>query len=270
MADDEIEGEAIPARGADWEVVSLTESTYAAAPGPKGVDPNDEDGSRQEASSAMFMSGHFVFPPDEHENLPIVPDRSELHDVSDGKSIISAEEEGEEGQTKLDDDLQGTEFVDNGSTLSACKTGFEEGKGLQGSHSIPDPESTEIVDTCDPPNQDPNFPSENTKSTDEDNHDVSDHPCAAWWKKHASSLYHHAKEANTFWSIFVAAALTGLVILGKRWHRDKWHAHQLRQHLNINDEKIKGVMGPIGRLKNIIVGGRQPNPLIGGGVSATH
>ncbi|KAF5180981.1 hypothetical protein FRX31_029430, partial [Thalictrum thalictroides] len=31
-------------------------------------------------------------------------------------------------------------------------------------------------------------------------------PCEAWWKRQAASFYAQAKEANTFWSVFVAAA----------------------------------------------------------------
>ena len=77
MADNE-EGEENTSRGAEWEVVSLTASTYAAAPGPEEVELKDdengntygEDGAA-ETSRAMFMSGHFVFPPSLHENLPL-------------------------------------------------------------------------------------------------------------------------------------------------------------------------------------------------------
>lgn len=41
MADNE-EGEATTSRGNEWEVVSLTASAYAAAPGPKGIETSDD------------------------------------------------------------------------------------------------------------------------------------------------------------------------------------------------------------------------------------
>ncbi|KAH0970650.1 hypothetical protein GBA52_022806 [Prunus armeniaca] len=41
MADNE-EVEESTARGNGWEVVSLTESTYAASPGPQGVELNND------------------------------------------------------------------------------------------------------------------------------------------------------------------------------------------------------------------------------------
>ncbi|XP_020251847.1 ATG8-interacting protein 1 [Asparagus officinalis] len=245
MADDEKEEEVIPPRGVDWEVVSLTASAYAAAPYPKDFDPNDEVGSKQESSSPMFMSGHFVFPPSEHENLPIEP---EIQNISEGDTVISAEEEGEDDkQNMLDDDSQGPKHFDDGTAVSARSLEFEEVKELL---------SMETANPGDSPNQDLNSPRKFEKLSDADSYDASGHPCWAWWKKNASSLYHHAKEANTFWSIFVAAALTGLVILGKRWHRDKCHAQELRHHLNINNEKTKGAMAPLGRLKNIIISSR--------------
>lgn len=237
MADDEKEEEVIPPRGADWEVVSLTASTYAAAPDAKGFDPNDNGDAKKESPSAMFMSDHFVFPPSEHENLPIEPDCSEIHNISEGNTEISYEEEDEEErQDKLDDGSQGTEFLGSASAFSAGRLEVEEDRGLQGLYSVPYPESTENINPGDSPNLGLNSPRKSTKSSDGDDYAGSGYSCVGWWKKHASSFYRQAKEANTFWSIVVAAALTGLVILGKRWHRDKWHAQELSRHMSINDE----------------------------------
>ncbi|ONK81488.1 uncharacterized protein A4U43_C01F29660 [Asparagus officinalis] len=147
MADDEKEEEVIPPRGVDWEVVSLTASAYAAAPYPKDFDPNDEVGSKQESSSPMFMSGHFVFPPSEHENLPIEP---EIQNISEGDTVISAEEEGEDDkQNMLDDDSQGPKHFDDGTAVSARSLEFEEVKELL---------SMETANPGDSPNQDLNSP----------------------------------------------------------------------------------------------------------------
>jgi hypothetical protein len=41
-----------------------------------------------------------------------------------------------------------------------------------------------------------------------------------WLKKHMACLYDQAKETNALWSVVVAAAFVGLVIL---WRKDKLH-----------------------------------------------
>lgn len=246
------EGEVIPSRG-DWEVVSLTGSTFDATSGTKEHDPksiDDDDENNQEPSNALFLSGHFVFPPSEHENLPIEPDVIEMYKETDTSYIFDDEE---------------TEEVDE----SFDEVVYEEEKEMYGSDLIDYSESTVLGDTLEYRSDDADSP-KNMKPSGKNNFDGTGHPCAAWLKKHASSLYCHAKEANAFWSIVVAAALTGLVILGKRWHKDKWHGHEFRGHLIISDEKMKSVVGPIGRLKNIIVGSHQHGSVVGGGVSASH
>ena len=88
MADNE-EAKEIGPRGNEWEVVSLTASAYAAAPGPEPVDSSEDsimmlDKHEGETSNAMFMSGHFVFPPNQHENLPIEPEFNEVDSEKGG------------------------------------------------------------------------------------------------------------------------------------------------------------------------------------------
>ncbi|KAK8957216.1 hypothetical protein KSP39_PZI000649 [Platanthera zijinensis] len=137
MSDEEkIDGAS--SRGADWEVVTLSASAYAASPGPD-ADPHDDLRNKEfhgehESSSSMFMSEHFVFPPYEHENLPI-----------------------------------------------------EE----------------------------------------------------AWWKRHAISLYKQAKQTNTVWSLCMAAALMGLVVLGQQWRREKLQFQQLKLQFSISNEVLQ-------------------------------
>ncbi|CAK8575899.1 unnamed protein product [Lathyrus sativus] len=59
--------------GNDWEVISLTASNYAAAPGPDKVELKNDDKEDAYApnetgtSNALFMFGHFAFPPSRHE-----------------------------------------------------------------------------------------------------------------------------------------------------------------------------------------------------------
>jgi hypothetical protein len=60
-------------------------------------------------------------------------------------------------------------------------------------------------------------------------------PCEAWWKRHAICLYKNVKEANTIWSVLVATALMGVVILGHRWHKEKWQVNS-RWRFYINNE----------------------------------
>ncbi|VFQ70008.1 unnamed protein product [Cuscuta campestris] len=53
---------------------------------------------------------------------------------------------------------------------------------------------------------------------DKKKHDGDDClPCQAWWKRQAASLIAHAKEASTFWSVFIVASVMGLVIIGQCW-----------------------------------------------------
>ncbi|GLT62480.1 hypothetical protein SLA2020_351170 [Shorea laevis] len=275
MAD--IEGEEHTSRGNEWEVVSLTASTYAAAPGPKEVEKDDDNGNT-ETTHALFMSHHFVFPPSEHENLPLEIDDSEIHNKQGGKDVVSefdAEEAGrssgkdEENWTfkglTVPDEFPGMQFFDEKeqSIYSAAAYGsLHSETALGGStaygENIAVPGLNEqALDFS------PDISSSPTLAKD-DKHDGSGLPCGAWWKRRASSLYAHAKEANTFWSIFIAAAVMGLVLLGQRWQQERWQALQLKWQISINHEKTGRVLGPISRLKDVIVGGHRRGSVIRG------
>lgn len=260
MADDE-EGESTPSRGADWEVVSLTASTYAAAPGPSGFDPADENKGKDlnknegESSGALFMSGHFVFPPSQHENLPIESEFSEIQSEAEGQKENVAEDDNElhkmseeNVQSKSDDPPHGIQYdmeYEEGKGLPKINLMGEEQDMYLGpefssfhaetgrSESVPHAESTEFYEHS-PQNLE--SPPEYAKKNEENRSDEYGPPSEAWWKRHAASLYRHAKEANTFWSVCVAAALVGLVILGQRWRREKWQLHQLKLRFSVNDE----------------------------------
>nr|XP_018676246.1 PREDICTED: ATG8-interacting protein 1-like isoform X2 [Musa acuminata subsp. malaccensis] len=235
MADDGKE-EKVSSRGADWEVVSLTASAYAAEPGLQEFDPTSESKEKEnmterESSAALFMSGHFVFPPSEHENLPIEPDTSKIH----GEPTMIGGDNGiddsdrEKLQTESDDLQYGIEFSE--AHKSSTKSEAEEPSdvNMESPHDHAKPGGDEI--------------------------DGSNLPCQAWWKTHAVSLYKQAKEAGTFWSVVVAAAVMGIIIVRQRWHQDKWR-------FSINDERMSRMMRPIGRFKDVMVGGHQPNRLI--------
>ncbi|XP_019053132.1 PREDICTED: ATG8-interacting protein 1 isoform X2 [Nelumbo nucifera] len=317
MANDEKEGAETSTRGTEWEVVSLTASAYAAAPGPKGFGPNndvrgnDVDGD-DEASRAFFMSDHFVFPPSQHENLPLEPDSSEIHNEPGGNHIGSNEvprmdmEEGDISSVKYEDnwnakgltipdEFPGIQFFDEkGNRLSVHATEFEEGSALQGINLVHGEQNiytttkfgsfhgeadisgstlyddNTVISDNDPSKRSFDYPSDLSKPLDptkEDKFSGSGLPCEAWWKRRVASLYAHAKEANAFWSVVVAAALMGLVVIGHRWQQQRWQVQQLKWQLSTGDE-MNRMLGPISRLKDVIVGGHRQGSAIRGSTSA--
>ncbi|KAK9068314.1 hypothetical protein SSX86_012425 [Deinandra increscens subsp. villosa] len=302
MADKE-EGKETEPRGADWEVVSLTASTYAASPGPDMVDTKSGensdlvDNNKSETSNALFMSGHFVFPPNEHENLPLESENTEILGKHKGEDYVpgSVKEKGEKSFAKDEDkwnvkklteadDFHGIPFFDEKSNrLTINDVEFGDNRTLRGLNLAGKEENTydsarfhsfhsepmmsesniddedrvlaEAIGSSDSSSGSNvlNFP----KHTEEDNYDGSGLPHAAWWKKQAAALYAHAKEANSFWSIFIAAAVMGLVIIGQQWQQERWQVLHHRWHSGVYDEKFGRMVGPISRLKDAIVGGHR-------------
>ncbi|KAF5177881.1 Atg8-interacting protein [Thalictrum thalictroides] len=288
--EDDKEAEETPSRGNDWEVVSLTASAYAAAPGPEVLDSiHDSQGNElsrddEEVSRAMFMSGHFVFPPKEHENLPLEPMDNEIrvepeHEVGGLKKSGLILEEGDKSDKIIDEnrtvkemegpeELHGIQFLDEKmEDLSSHDTDF--GADISGSavrdedlySPEPNVSSNSNLDSSSDSVKSPgSIKGKPTKK--------SGLPCEAWWKRQAASFYAEAKEANAFWSVFVAAALMGLVILGHRWQKDRLQTQQLKLKVNINDEKVNRMMGSLSRFKDVIVGGHRQGSVIRGIASA--
>jgi hypothetical protein len=58
MSDNEKGAEGSTSKETEWDLFSLSSSAYT---------------EKEPATESLFMSGHFVFPPNEHENLPIEP-----------------------------------------------------------------------------------------------------------------------------------------------------------------------------------------------------
>ncbi|KAJ6390815.1 hypothetical protein OIU77_024931 [Salix suchowensis] len=224
------EGEDNPSRGNDWEVVTLTASTYAAAPGPKEVDQKDYESGKasgkaydedeDETSRALFMSRHFVLPPSQHENLSLEPVNSEILDSQAGKNVPPelGLEEGGRSSCK-NEEIWPLKGLDES----------EEFHGMQFETALGG--STTYLENLGIP------------------------------ERRMASLYAHAKEANTFWSIFVAAAVMGIVILGQRWQQERWQ-------VIINNERSGRILGPITRLKDVIVGGHRRGSFIRGSTSS--
>ncbi|WOL00065.1 ATG8-interacting protein 1-like isoform X1 [Canna indica] len=283
MADNEKGEEGTSSRGVDWEVVSLTASTYAAAPGPQTIDTSDKSDQMENitehvSSDSLFMSGHFVFPPSEHENLPIETDMGEIHgevEGDDGAGVVDDDNgivnSGKEKlQTESKDDQRGVEFFDGGSRLSTQDVGFEE-KASQmltlvehGIFADPDPvvihseTHQDTYESEEPLDVNTTSPKDHSKIYG-DGPDGSGLPCQAWWKRHAVSLYRQAKEANTFWSVAVTAAVLGIIVFWQRWQREKWQLHQSRWRFSISDERMSRMLKPLGRFKDVLVGGQQPS-----------
>ncbi|XP_031091672.1 ATG8-interacting protein 1-like isoform X2 [Ipomoea triloba] len=266
------------ARGNEWEVVSLTASAYAAALGSKQEDANDEhkDSGEYEAetSSALFMSGHFVFPPSQHENLPLKQENNEILTEKVVKDAEFSSAEGsmadmknEEYLKKFEGDavLQGLNLVDKEPSLysAAAYSSLHREEHMLGSVVLDessasnDPfESLQQISDSDISNS--------PKAMDENKPDGDGLPCQAWWKRHATSLIAHAKEANTFWSIFIAAAVMGLAILGRCWQHERLHVLQLKWQLGVHNERMSRMLGPLSRLKDVIVGSERRASFIRG------
>ncbi|KAM7488687.1 hypothetical protein LguiB_026171 [Lonicera macranthoides] len=307
MADNE-ERELITSRGNEWEVVSLTASAYAAAPGPKQVELNDDDKEKPdgedngETSQAMFLSRHFDFPPNQPENMPLEPENIEIcnEQSGDNASLELVAEEGGGSDFKddgnwntkcLTDDFMRIQLFDEkGDKLSISGTKFDEGMALErldladkeqsifntmefstlnseatmgGSTTVGD--NRVVTEPIEPSDEglDSYLP-HLQKPVDKDKDDGSELPCEGWWKRRAASLYTHAKETNAVWSIFIAAAVMGLVILGQRWHQEKRKDLQLKWEFGINDQKTGRMVGPLYRFKDVIVGGTQRGSFISG------
>lgn len=57
-----------------------------------------------------------------------------------------------------------------------------------------------------------------------------------WWNKQAALRGVHGRQASTYWSIALAAAVMGLVILGHRWQYERRQNQQLRLRLCAKEE----------------------------------
>ncbi|KAF6998160.1 hypothetical protein CFC21_014303 [Triticum aestivum] len=208
-------------RGADWEVVTLTASTYAAAPsGPQGAaegkrlgDGNDGRGS----SSTLLMSDHFVFPPSEHENLPI---ETALLEPQESTSVEDAGFKNVGGG--YDDGSETVKYYDEGKSLSVHDAEMMMGDAAefhtQDGYVVHDDDDDDSQDKVDAPPLD-------SGSSSSKGRGGSGAPCQCWLKKHMSCLYDQAKETNHLWGAVVVAALVGLVIL---WRKDKLHMSCLK------------------------------------------
>jgi hypothetical protein len=65
------------------------------------------------------------------------------------------------------------------------------------------------------------------------------HTCETWWKRCRGILWcMQAQQATALWSIALAAAVMGLVILGHQWQHERWQNQQLQLQLCSKDEVL--------------------------------
>ncbi|XP_073123310.1 ATG8-interacting protein 1-like isoform X2 [Henckelia pumila] len=289
MENNEERGEEPVTRGNEWEVVSLTESAYGAAPGSKEDDSghnsqvklNSEN--EAETSTAMFMSGHFIFPPSQHENLPLEPECVEIQNEEGGKNDVSQliVEEGGKSYTKdeenlsikglMPDEFSGIpKFDEKGSRLAYdteqiiySSAAFS---SVYSEADLVDSNMIEEIGRLDDMIEGADSASDSSlcsleKPVDGDNYDDYNLPCETWWRRRVISLYAHAKEANTIWSICIAAAVMGLVIIGHQWQQERWQSLHHKWQSGIKHERMGMMLGPMTRLKDVIVGGHRRGSL---------
>ena len=231
-----VEGEETSSRGVDWEVVSLTASAYAAAPETEGsslisgIKDRSWEENKSEYAREMFMSGHFVFPPSAHENLPL---------ESVYADILTQSKFEEPGAIQGEDTSTGEELSKNvkRENLSISDTLSEEKEEiltLLESKLEKDDEggSIQMGDEEDSSKED----SSSSKSSNLSNSGKSKIPCESWWTRRAISIYVHAKEAGAVWSLCAAAALMGLVILGHRWHQERLKIQYVSSRFSVGEE----------------------------------
>ncbi|CAM8899636.1 unnamed protein product [Rhodiola kirilowii] len=301
MADNE-EIDANTVRGNEWEVVSLTASAYAAAPGPKvvqqGIDdePNPSMEREGETSDTLFMSRHFAFPL--NEKLPSEADKSLLQETEKDEDLVpELAEKGYKSSMKVDGDQnnKGLDLSDDSSELwlseGKVNKQFLIGPDLEASETLiglnaikkeenlynvaanvslhadaPFDEKIDTPDLIESSERGSYVDADVSElvANEKEGSDETNLHGEAWWKRQAASLYAHAKETNTFWSIFIAAAVMGLAVIGHRWQKGKRQVLQLKLEVVVKDEKAGRVLQPISRLKDVIVGGSRANSFIRG------
>lgn len=256
MADEEKGSQGTCSDAVEWEVVSMTASIYAAGPGPVDFAPPCESKDKEKDSSApLFMSSHFVFPPMEHEGLES-KDKNELENKfketdanPDNDNCNPMSKTLKESLISELESLHGIQFYEKDNDLSVGNIDSSEGKALQEMSLVLDEQvlpaseifhdfhaETGISGDSHCSLQADKLKSSYSPNREENTSERHDIPCGTWWKRHAVTLYNHAKEANTFWSVLVAAALVGLAILGHRKRAAKPELQQLKLHFGPSDQ----------------------------------
>ncbi|CAM6045592.1 unnamed protein product [Sphagnum compactum] len=84
------------------------------------------------------------------------------------------------------------------------------------------------------------------------------HTYETWWKWCRGILWcMQAQQATALWSISLAAAVMGLVILGHQWQHERCQNQQLQLQLCSKDEKISHLTYQVVRLREAMLGHRR-------------
>ncbi|TVU39460.1 hypothetical protein EJB05_12880, partial [Eragrostis curvula] len=227
MADDSKVND-VPSVADEWDMPSLISSLYATPLLRRGLDPINLPGFGDVSNEqqGIFVSDGFVFPPSEHENLPINPEVDELNTNDDGKEGGCAESNEEWCYITPEE----VDICDE--NLSADQT------------ACPDSKTTEI------------------HAKQEKDHTTcnSDIPREGWWKRKSTYIFHHIKGVTTVCSVVAAGAVVGFVVMGQRFQQDNWHLHQF--HFSISSENMSRVIGLFSRLKDGLPGSQQLKSLL--------
>ncbi|RCV10450.1 hypothetical protein SEVIR_2G119600v4 [Setaria viridis] len=241
MADDNMVTGVSPVAD-EWDMPPLTSSVYASPLFRKGLDPinlpgyGDVKNSQEGTHTGLVMSDGFVFPPSEHENLPIDPEHE----------ILPIEPEHDESNTNSD----GKEGSCAGSNDDEwCHVSPEEVDGMSN-------ENLSINSDLPTDNESP-LPDSNP--TDHMNC-KADLPCEGWWKRKSTYLFHHIKGVTTVCSVVAAGAVVGFVVMSQRWQQDHLHLHQFQ--FSVNGESMSRVIGAFSRLKDGLPGSEQLRSLL--------
>ncbi|KAF0935459.1 hypothetical protein E2562_032705 [Oryza meyeriana var. granulata] len=263
-------------RGNDWEVVQLTASTYASAPGPRMSEPSDEAevkgyGTKgdDDSAAALLMSGHFKVSQNEVESLLRGTDSKERHKELCGQDAVSAEGDDRKFQEtcehKLKDDLHRIPSFDKGKNLSLVDMEFDDGKAFQGmglvgeepvgfsssryssidakkelSWSVTESKNEKKTEEPTLQNVNPVIVSSKVVASSEQNKpDDSELPRDASWRKQLLSLYKNVRKSNKFWPIVVAAtALVGITYFVRRRQKGKLQHQPVKLYPSRNETSV--------------------------------
>lgn len=193
----------------EWDMLPLTSSVYTSPLFRKGLDPINLPGfgnfsnSQEGTHTGLVMSDGFVFPPSEHENLPIEPEHDESNTNSDGKEGSYAGSDNDEW----------------------CHVSPEEVDGMSNENlSV----NSDLPAASETPSPDSNPTEINYKQDRDRTSCKADLPCQGWWKSKSTFLFHHIKGVTTVCSVVAAGAVVGFVIMGQRWQQDHLRLHHFQ------------------------------------------
>ncbi|WVZ62855.1 hypothetical protein U9M48_012550 [Paspalum notatum var. saurae] len=235
----------------EWDMLSLTSSVYASPLFRRGFEPinlpgyGDVNDSQEGTQTGLVMSDGFVFPPSEHENLPIEPDHEDLP--------------VESGHDESNTNSNGKESCAGNNGDDRCHVSPEEVDGI-GNENVSDNSDLPLPAANATPLPDSSPAEINAKQEKDNMICKADISCEGWWKRKSTYLFHHIKGVTTVCSIVAAGTVVGFVVMGQRWQQDHLHLHQFK--FSVSSESISRVIGAFSRLKDGLPGSDQLRSLL--------